>query len=59
MNNETSKAVLNQLMKGRKLLNVTFVVKYYKMNKTSKAILYQFMRGRNCMNLTFVVKYLM
>jgi len=44
MKNKTSKAILNQFMRGRNLMNVIFVVKCLMKNKTSKAILKQFMR---------------
>ena len=54
---QISKAILNQFMRQRNLMNVAFVVKYLMKNKTSKALLYQFMRGRNLMNVTIVVKY--
>ena len=54
MKNKTSKAMLNQFMRGRNLINVTFVVKYLMKNKTTKAILNQFMRRRNLMNVIFV-----
>ena len=45
MKNKTSKATLNQFMRGSNLINVTFMVKYLMKNKTSKAILNKFMRG--------------
>ena len=33
---KTSKAILNQIMRERKILNVTFVVKYLMNNKLQK-----------------------
>ena len=36
---QNSKVLLNQFMRGRNLMNVTFVVKYLMKKKTSKAIL--------------------
>ena len=43
----TLKPILNQFIRGRNIMNVTFVVKYLMENKTSKAILNQFTRRRN------------
>ena len=33
---KTSKAILNQFMRGKKLMNVTFVVKYWMKNKLQR-----------------------
>ena len=42
--NKTSKAILNQFMRGRNLRNLNIVTKDLMKKKSSKAILNQFMR---------------
>ena len=45
---EEEEVILNQLMRGRNLMNVNIAMNYMMKRNTLKVILNKFMRGRNC-----------